>query len=75
MRGRRWRSARGLVHAVALRRQISDKHRQQASGVTTGARYDNNDAPTKWVVFLANSSGQPLYDVHLEAVSGYCRFS
>jgi hypothetical protein len=27
------------------------------------------------VVFLANSSGQPLYDVHLEAVSGYCRFS
>jgi hypothetical protein len=55
------------VGALTFRRQIIDKHREQASGVSAGARYDNYKAPTKWYVFVLNSSGQPLYGVHLQA--------
>ncbi len=59
-----------FVGSFTLWRQVKDKHREQASGVTVGARHDNYRKPTKWIVFVLNSSKQPLYDVHLHADEG-----
>jgi hypothetical protein len=55
------------VGAVTLRRQINDKHREQASGVTVGCRPHH---PTQsWVVFIENGSSLPLYSILFNAYS------
>jgi hypothetical protein len=56
------------VGALTLRRQVNDKHREQASAITVGAQLIQTPLfEDRYRCFISNGSHLPIYDVQLSA--------